>query len=105
MLDLLDFLEFEKAVQLADARRMAHFAERFGLDLADTFAGHSELPAHFFKSARVAIAQTESQLQDFSFPLIQTRKDVTQFVAQEAEAGDIGRVFGGFFLDEITKTR
>ena len=51
----------EESVELADAGRVAHLAERLGLDLADSLAGHLKLLSHFLKSAAVAVLQTESQ--------------------------------------------
>ena len=52
---------FQEAGELADAREMPHFPERFCLDLADTFAGDFKLFSNFFERAGVAIAQTKPE--------------------------------------------
>src|SRR5690554_5179523 len=51
----------KETVQLADTGRVAHLAERLGFDLANTFAGHFELPSHFLQSPAVAVLQAEAQ--------------------------------------------
>ena len=40
--------EFQKAIQLPDARGVPHFAERLGFDLPDALARDPELAADFF---------------------------------------------------------
>ncbi len=61
VLRIVDLLGVEEAVQLADARRVAHLAERLGLDLADALAGHLELLADLFERAAVAVDEAEAQ--------------------------------------------
>ena len=87
-----DLLDFEEAVELADAGWMTHFAEGFGFDLADAFAGDAELFADFFQSARVAIAEAESQFENFSFAFGKAAEDVGELVFEKTEAGDFGGV-------------
>src|ERR1017187_5094900 len=43
----IQVFNFQKAVQLADARGVAHFAERLGLDLPDALTRDSELLPNF----------------------------------------------------------
>src|SRR5258706_14466555 len=57
----------QKPLQMADARGMAHFAERLGLDLPDAFTGDAKLLADLFERARIAIPQPETQFQHFPF--------------------------------------
>ena len=59
------FSDFEKAVQLADAGGVAHFAQGLGFDLTDAFASDAELPADFLERAWRAVAQAEAQVQHF----------------------------------------
>jgi hypothetical protein len=56
----VQFLNFQKAVQLTDARGMAHFAKRFGLDLPDALAGDPELLADFLECACTAVTEAET---------------------------------------------
>ena len=46
---------------------MAQLPQRFCLDLADTFAGDSEILTHFFKCMFGAVFQTEAHLDDALF--------------------------------------
>src|SRR5690349_13225806 len=98
-----DLLNFQEAVELADAGWVTHLAEGFGFDLANAFAGDAELFADFFQRARVAVAETEAQFEDFAFAFGEAAEDVGQFVFEQAEAGDFGRTLGGFVFDEIAK--
>src|SRR6059058_5468376 len=101
---LLDFLlNFEEAVELADARGVPHFAEGFGFDLANAFARDPELFADFFEGAGIAVAQAEAQFENFALALIETSKHVAEFVFEQSETGDLGGAFGAFVLDEIAE--
>jgi hypothetical protein len=95
--------EFQKSVQLPDARGVPHFAERLGFDLPDALARDPELAADFFERARVAISKAEPQLQHFSFAFGQAAKHVAQFVAEQAKARYVERTFGGLVFDEISE--
>ena len=100
---LFDFFDFEEAVQLADARGVAHFAEGLGFDLADAFAGHFELLADLFERARVTIHEAEALFEHFALALVQAAEHVAQFVLEQAEAGHLGRILGGFVFDEVAE--
>lgn len=50
--------------QLLAAHRMAQFAQGFGLDLADTFAGDVEELAHLFQGVVALLANAETLAQD-----------------------------------------
>ena len=95
--------DFQIAVQLADARGVPHFAERFGFDLPDALARDPELAADFFERPRVAIAEAETQLQYPSFALGQAAQHVAQFGPEQAETRHVERAFGGLVLDEIAE--
>ena len=56
-------VDLEKALELADAGGVAHFAEGLGFDLADALAGDLELLADFLEGAGVAVAEAETQLE------------------------------------------
>jgi hypothetical protein len=60
---------FEEAFELPDASRMAHLAQRFGLDLADALPCDTKLPAYFLKSPAVTIHQAEPLLKNLPFAL------------------------------------
>src|SRR5581483_10770142 len=96
-------LQFEETLELADARGMAHFSQRLGFDLADALARDLELPAHFLERARVAIAQAKAQLEHLALALGEAGEHVTEFVLQQAEARDLGRILSGLILDKIAK--
>src|SRR5437870_9806426 len=66
----------EESLELPDSRRVAHFAKRLCLDLADTLAGHFKLPANFFERPAVAVHESETLLQNLAFTLGQARQDV-----------------------------
>ena len=84
---------------------MAHFAEGFGFDLADTFAGHFELAADFLQSARVAVDQAEALFEDAALAIGETFEHVFDFVLEQDDRGAVGRVFGRFVLDEVSEAR
>ena len=48
---------------MADPRRVTHLAQRLGLNLPDTFAGHLELLTDLLQRAAVAIGQAKAQLE------------------------------------------
>lgn len=54
-------------VQLSGVAVLAQFGERFGLYLADAFAGHGEFLTYFFQRMRFTIFQAEPQLEDLLF--------------------------------------
>ena len=59
----------EESVQLPNARRVPHFAQRFGLNLTNAFAGHPELASDFFKRPAVAIDQPETLFEHLTFTI------------------------------------
>jgi hypothetical protein len=62
--EALDVFDLQEAMQLADAGRMPHFAERFGFDLPDAFARDAELFADFFQGAGVTVADAEAEFEN-----------------------------------------
>ncbi len=51
----------KKVLELFAAAGVPEFPQRLGFDLADAFAGHVELLAHFLQRARAAVVQPEAQ--------------------------------------------
>ena len=94
---------FEEALELADARGVAHLAERLGLDLADTLARDPELLPNLLQGTRTAVAQAETQFQHLPLAFGQAAKHVAELVLEQAEAGDVERIVGGLVLDEIAE--
>src|SRR5712671_1080130 len=99
--NLSDFPYFEESVKMADAGRMAHFAQGLGFDLPNTFTGDAELFAHFLQRTGKAIAQAEAQFKHSSFALGQSGEDIRKLIFEEAEARYFGGAFGRFILNEI----
>src|SRR5487761_2742424 len=95
--------DLQKPLQMADARGMAHFAERLGFDLADALARDAKLLADFFERARVAVA--EAQFQNFPLAFVQAAQHVAQLALEQTEARHVQRAFGGLVLDEIAEAR
>ena len=52
---------------MAHARRVAQFAQGFGFDLADAFAGDVVHLADFFERAFVAVDQAKAHFQNLAF--------------------------------------
>src|SRR5262249_29896003 len=100
---LLDFLNFDESVQLPNAGRVPHFAQRLGFDLTNSLARHSKLLADFLEGARVAVPKAEPQLEHLAFAFGKAAQDITQLILQQAEAGHLGWTFGRFILDEIAE--
>ena len=80
-------------MQLANARRMPHFSQSFGLNLADPFARHPKLFADLFESSGIAIAQAEAQFEHLPFAFAQAGEHIAELVFEQAEAGDFRGAF------------
>ena len=65
--ELCGFFGFEEALELAHACGVTQLAQSFRLDLANAFAGHFILLAHFFERALIAIDKAEAEFQDAAF--------------------------------------
>jgi len=89
VLGIVELFGIEKAVELADARWVAHLAERLGLDLADAFAGDFELLADFLEGAAITIDQAETERQHAAFAFGERVEHVDNFFAQERKRGHI----------------
>ena len=59
--------QLDEAFEFPDAGGVAHFAEGFGFDLADAFAGDLELATDFFEGAGVTVLEAEALFEDFAF--------------------------------------
>jgi hypothetical protein len=62
-----EFLGLKESLQLPDACGVAHFSQRFRLNLANTLTSHLELLSNLLQGPGIAIAQAESEFQHFSF--------------------------------------
>jgi len=60
---------FEVIAQSARTTRMPQLTQGLALDLPDSLAGHAELTPDLFEGTRVAVNQTESQLDDLALTL------------------------------------
>src|SRR2546423_7443893 len=102
-LALLDFLNLDEPVQMPQSRGMAHLAQCLGLDLPNSFSRNTELFTDFFQCPWRAVAQTKAQFEHLALPFREAGQHVTQFIFQEAEACNLGRIFRPLVFDEITK--
>src|SRR5512146_3320720 len=96
-----DLAHLDKAVKLADPRRMPHLTQGLGFDLAEAFAGDAELLADLFQGAVIAIPQSKSQFEHLALALRQAAQDIVELVLEQAEAGHFGGALGVLVLDEI----
>src|SRR6478752_7158709 len=103
VLGIVDLLGIEEAVQLADTRRVAHLAERFGLDLTDALAGDLELLADLLERAAVAVHEAEAQRKHAALALGERVEDVDDLFTEERERRHVVRVLGGLVLDEVAE--
>lgn len=71
-------LLFQEVFELLAAAGVTQFAQRLGLDLADTFTGYIKLFSYLFQGAAAAILQTEAQLEH----LLLSRGEGGQHIAQ-----------------------
>src|SRR5215203_3449708 len=94
---------FEEALELTDARGMAHLAQGLGLDLPDALAGDFELAADFFEGAAVAVDEAEALLEDLALALGEGVEDVADFFLQQGDGGDVARILRGGIRDEIAE--
>jgi hypothetical protein len=60
--------------EFAKARVAVQLTQRFGFDLAYTFAGHAEVTANLLKGAWLAIGEAIAQLKDPALALRQLIK-------------------------------
>src|SRR5450631_4408475 len=65
LLCLCALLTFHEALEALAARRVAQFAQRLGLDLADTLARDLEVLPHLFQGVIRLLADAEAHAQDF----------------------------------------
>ena len=84
---------------------MAQFAQGFGFDLTDTFAGYVKLFADFFERVVGIHVDTKAHTQDFGFARGQAFED---FFGDFVQAGVHRGVCGGNvvgILDEVAQVR
>src|SRR5829696_1666328 len=73
-------VDFNKSLQLANPRRVSHFAQGFGFDLANAFARDLELLANFFEGAGITVPEAEAKFQHFALAFAQAAKDIAQLI-------------------------
>jgi len=101
VLRVIRLFSVEETGQLADTGRMAHLAQRLGLDLADALTRNLELLAdsssvRLYPSTRPNRRESTRRSRSVS-----ESRTSTIFFAQERERGHVVRVLGAFVLDEI----
>src|SRR5271166_2168403 len=94
-----------KRPQLPRARGMPQFAQCFGFDLADAFAGYSERLPDLFQSVLAAVFETEAHLDDFFFARGQRAQDLSRLVLEVHVDHGFGRRDYGAVFDEVAKMR
>src|SRR5687767_7190673 len=91
ILRVVDLLGVEETVQLPNARRMAHLAQRLCLDLADALARHLELLADFLECAAVAVDKAEPQRKDPALALGERIQNIDDLFAEQRVRGHVVR--------------
>src|SRR5271166_788106 len=84
---------------------MPQFAQCFGFDLADAFAGYSERLPDLFQSVLAAVFETEAHLDDFFFARGQRAQDLSRLVLEVHVDHGFGRRDYGAVFDEVAKMR
>ena len=82
---------------------MTHFAQSFGFDLANSFAGDLELLANFLKGAAVAVDEAEALFEDGAFALSEGVEDVLDLVLEHGHTGHLHRIVGRLVFDKISE--
>src|SRR5688572_29358668 len=80
------FVGFEEALEVTDARGVAEFAQAFGFDLADAFAGDFELLADFFQRAGVAVDEAEAQFENLALAFGEAAENILKLAFEKAVA-------------------
>src|SRR5208282_954712 len=84
---------------------MAEFAEGFGFDLADAFAGDREALPDFFQSVLAAVFEAKAHFDDFLFARRQRAQDLSSLVLEVHIDHCLGRRDYGAVLDEVAQMR
>src|SRR3984957_7758324 len=100
MLELLAFLE---AFEAAGSAGLAQLAERFRLDLADTFAGDGELFADFLKGVVGLLPDAEAHAQDLLLARRESREHLARLLAKVALDSSLDRRGRELVLDKISE--
>ena len=96
-------LVIQEAPELAAPARVFQLAQRFRLDLADTFAGHIELLADFLERVVGVHADAEAHAQDAFLAGGEAAENAGRGFAQVGLDGGVERDDGGLVLDEVAE--
>src|SRR5262249_42794217 len=88
----------KEAVQMPDARRVPHLAQRLRLDLADALARDAELAPHFFQRARIAVDQAKALFENGALALRQRVEHVADLLLQQRVGRHLRRVLRALVL-------
>src|SRR3954454_18806161 len=96
-------LLLEVVTQLLGPRRVPQLRQRLGLDLPDALPGDAELLADLFESARVAVGQSEPELDDLLLALGERVQDRVELLLQEDERRRVDRDDSVGVFDEVAE--
>src|SRR5215813_9299653 len=82
---------------------MSQFSQRFGFDLADTFARNIEEITYFFERVVFSIFQSKTQLEHFTFTIRKRCECALYLLTQHLAGGGIHGRWRILIFDEIAK--
>src|SRR6266446_1831125 len=84
---------------------MAHFAQRFRLDLANPLAGNSKLAADLFQGPAISVDQAEALFENLAFTFGQRLKHILDLFLQQHNRRHVAGVFSTLVFDEVAEIR
>src|SRR5262245_54563873 len=96
---------FEVIAELLRPARMTKLRERLRFDLPDALAGDTELLADLFERARVAVDESEPELDHFLLALRQRVQHTFELLLEQDEARRVDRHDRVGVLDEVAELR
>ena len=84
---------------------MAHFAQRFRLDLANPLAGNSKLAADLFQGPAISVDQAEALFENLAFTFGQRLKHILDLFLQQHNRRHVAGVFSALVFDEVAEIR
>src|SRR5882724_1585319 len=95
----------DESLERPPTERVAKFAKRLGLDLADPLAGHGEALAHFLQRMLTLLADAEAQAEDLLFLGRQRAERALDLIRQVlADQRFVGRL-RALVLEEVSQLR
>src|SRR6185369_5251316 len=93
--------DFQKAAEMARARRMPQFAQGLGLKLPDALPRHAIDISQFLQRPAVTVHQAKAHFEDLPLTLVKHSQNFAQLLFEQCSTGHFRRVLGGLVFDEI----